>query len=159
MIGLLFRSSGGSPGKAFASLKAPEARSVFFGSIGILFAAAAVWFAGALVLSFLHAWMVVVLTAALAAAVYVRGRAGRQRQEWVDVGCCAECGFDLRAAPSTVCPDCGRDSTLDEPVWRRLQREHAAKYGRPDLDAAANAQLDDATIRRLLARADLTDMD
>ena len=107
------------------------------------------------VLSLVGPWLIIGLTAVLAAVVYVRSRRVAQRQWWVDNNCCAACGYDLDVAPTRTCPQCGRDATQDEPVWRRLRREHEAKYGRPPQPAETYeaSQLDEADIRRLLAKA------
>ncbi len=134
---------------------------MFAGTVGILAACILLWVGWAAVLSLLNAWAVVGLTAALAVAVYVRGRGVRRRQLWINEGFCGQCGYDLHTVPSSVCPECGRDAAVDEPIWRRLRREHEAKYGR---DVAADArgegvQVDDATVRRLLARAQVSELD
>ncbi len=158
MIGLLFNRGSRA---SFNALKSPESRSIFLGTIGILAAAFGLWVFGAAVLSLLNAWIVVGLTGVLAVVVYVRGRRVRRRQEWIDTGFCGDCGYDLLSSGVRVCPECGRDAALDEPVWRKLRREHEAKYGR---DVAAEArgagkEVDEATVRRLLARATLSDLD
>ena len=158
MIGLLFgnRSSGGTRATINA-FRSPESRSILVASVGIAVAAVALWAGGAAVLSLLNAWIVVLLTAALGVAVYVRGRKVRQRQEWIDAGHCAQCGYDLHGVPARVCPECGRDGALDEPVWRRLQREHEAKFGRDTAALTGGVELDDAAVRRLLAKAQTFD--
>jgi hypothetical protein len=72
--------------------------------------------------SFFKVWMLLLLTAGLAAAVYYKEKVGSQRQRWLDTGCCGSCGYDLRASPDR-CPECGRETALDEPTWRKLRRE------------------------------------
>ena len=108
-------------------------------------------FAGAA--SFLPVWVLILATIALGVVVFVKSQKVEQRQWWIDQGCCADCGFDLRRMEATVCPECGRDATLDEPVWRRLRREHEAKYGRGTLHAGGGAALSEAEVGRLLAEA------
>ena len=137
------------------AFRSPESRSLLVGILGVLGALAVLLVGWTAVLSLLNAWVVVGLTLVLAAMVYVRTRKQRRRQGWIDTGCCAQCGYDLQASASRVCPECGRDAAQDEPVWRKLRREHEAKYGR---SVAADArgegvQVDEATVRRLLARA------
>jgi len=159
MIGLLLGNRGSRGTRATVNaFRSPEARPILFGSIGIAVGVVALWVFGAAVLSLLNAWIVVLVTAALAVAVYVRGRKVRQRQEWIDTGHCAECGYDLQGLTTSACPECGRDAALDEPVWRRLRREHEAKYGRDTTALTGGVELDDATVRRLLAKAQTFDL-
>jgi hypothetical protein len=72
--------------------------------------------------SLLKVWMLFLLTGILAAAVFYKDRQGKQRKLWLDSGRCGQCGYDLRATPDR-CPECGRDTSLDEPTWRKLRRE------------------------------------
>ena len=111
--------------------------------------------------SLLNVWVLVGLTLALAAVVGVRTYRQQQRTWWIDQGCCAACGYDLTGLPTKVCPECGRDSAQDEPTWRRLRREHEAKFGRTPQAAEtfAAGQMDEAEIQKLLARARAQSMD
>jgi hypothetical protein len=153
MIGLLFGFRG-SAGETFAGLNSPFARSAFFWAVVGLAAGTVAFVGGIALLSWVTTWwMIVLLTGALAVAVYVRSRRANRRQMWIALNCCAECGYDLDELPTRTCPECGRDANLDEPTWRRLRREHEAKYGRPVATPAAAAPIDEAEVRRLLARA------
>jgi hypothetical protein len=80
------------------------------------------WVVLAYLFSFFSYWVIILLTIALAAVVYVKEHQKTRRQRWLDQGCCGGCGYDLRATPDR-CPECGRDTTLDEPTWRKLRRE------------------------------------
>ena len=144
----------------FRSLaSSPQRVQLFTAAVGMFAAVGVGWVVVAGVLSLLSWWGVMLAAIGLAVAVYVRGRQQRQRQAWVDAGHCAACGYDLRGLPTSVCPECGRDAVLDEPTWRRLRREHEAKYGRDTTALTGGADLDDATVRKLLARAQALDAD
>ena len=119
-----------SPGEPFndlaVMLKSPQSRGLLFQIIGIIAAALMLWVVIAAILSFFNAWVVVFLTAALGGVVLYREWFRRRREGRIARGCCAECGYDLRATPDR-CPECGRDAALDEPIWRRMRRELEAK--------------------------------
>ena len=141
-------------GKAIDAIRSPQTRPIFVQAVLIILGIGVVWLGGMALLSLLNAWVFVLLTAVLAVAVYVRGAKAKLREARVDANHCAACGYDLDAVESRVCPECGRDATRDEPTWRRLRREHEAKYGKPDPHAAAaGADVDEATVQRLLAKA------
>jgi hypothetical protein len=97
-------------------------RSQQFWVMAILGASAAGWVLLVFLFSFFNVWLFLGLTAALGAVVFVKDRKQRQRQHWLDTGCCGGCGYDMRGTPDR-CPECGRDASLDEPTWRKLRRE------------------------------------
>lgn len=109
----------------FASLNSPQTIGLFARSLGILFLVAAVWLLIAVFLSFLGGWGAILFTIALVVVVSLRSRKIQQRERWINQGCCAACGYDLRATPDR-CPECGRDAAQDEPTWRRLRRQKQA---------------------------------
>jgi hypothetical protein len=119
-IGLIFVFRSG--GQRFAQLQIVLMFAGLFFGWGLL----------VFLFSLLKFWMLILLTVVLAAAVYYKEHQGRQRQLWLDTGCCGNCGYDLRASPDR-CPECGRDTALDEPTWRKLRRE----WGRPANAGAA----------------------
>lgn len=90
----------------------------------VLLLAAAVlgWVLLAFLFSLFSFWVIIAATAVLGSVVYVKDRRIKQSQRWVEQGCCANCGYDLRATPDR-CPECGRESSRDEPTWRKLRRE------------------------------------
>jgi hypothetical protein len=67
-------------------------------------------------------WMLILFTGILAGFVFYKDRQIKQRQLWLNNGCCGQCGYDLRGTPDR-CPECGRDTSLDEPTWRKLRRD------------------------------------
>jgi len=97
-------------------------RSQQFWVIAILGACAAGWVLLVFLFSFFNIWLFLALTAMLAIVVFFKDQQQRRRQHWLDTGCCGRCGYDLRATPER-CPECGRESSLDEPTWRKLRRE------------------------------------
>jgi hypothetical protein len=97
-------------------------RSQQFWVLAILGACAIGWMLLVFIFSFFNVWIFFGLTAALAGVVLWKELRQRQRQHWLDTGCCGGCGYDLRATPER-CPECGRDTSLDEPTWRKLRRE------------------------------------
>ncbi len=103
-------------------IQSPQSRFLIFQIVGLFFGAAVVWLVVAGFLSLISWWGVILLTIALAGTVWVRGYLNDRRQRWLDAGCCANCGYDLRGTPDR-CPECGRDTALDEPTWRKLRRE------------------------------------
>ena len=109
-----------------ALITSPESRGALLKIVGIIAAVAVVWLIVAAILSLFNAWFVVALAAVLAMVVYTKEWHQRRREEWIQEGCCANCGYDLRATPDR-CPECGRDARLDEPIWRRMRRELEAK--------------------------------
>jgi hypothetical protein len=101
-------------------------RSQQFWVLAILGASAAGWVLLVFLFSFFNVWLFLGLTAALGAVVFVKDRKQRQRQHWLDTGCCGNCGYDMRGTPDR-CPECGRDASLDEPTWRKLRRQIQAE--------------------------------
>ena len=97
-------------------------RSQQFWVIAILAGCAAGWVLLVFIFSFFNIWLFIGLVAALAAVVFYKDQQQRRRQHWLDTGCCGACGYDLRGTPDR-CPECGRESSLDEPTWRKLRRE------------------------------------
>jgi hypothetical protein len=107
------RQSDGQPADDFAELiKSPEARGLLFQILAIL--------------SILNVWLILLIVIVLGAVVFVREWLAKRRETWIHQGHCAQCGYDLHGEP-VVCPECGRDSRLDEPIWRRMRRELEAK--------------------------------
>ena len=145
----------------FGTLSTPQRITHFYQAVIGLAVLAVGWALVIGAVSLLSWWVMILITAALAVAVYVRGQKAGRRQTWIDAGHCAQCGYDLQGSPTRTCPECGRDSTLDEPAWRRLRREHEAKYGRAPTasETTAAAELDEAQIRKLLARAEQSTLD
>jgi hypothetical protein len=143
----------------FRSLSSPQRMQMFYRAVAVTAAAVVGWAVFVGVLSLVSWWGVMLVTIGLAVAVYVRGGKGRQREEWIDAGCCAACGYDLTRLPTSVCPECGRDASLDEPTWRRLRREHEAKYGRDTAALTRGVELDEAAVRQLLAKAKASEFD
>ena len=108
------------------TFKSPVARANLLGILGVIAVAVVAWAVLLAVLSLINFWIIILLTMALGGYVLVRNYQNRRREMRIDLGFCANCGYDLRASPG-ICPECGRDARLDEPVWRKLRREHAAK--------------------------------
>jgi Ca2+/Na+ antiporter len=88
----------------------------------ILAACGVGWLLLVFLFSFLNVWLFLLLTAVLGVVVFAKERQKNRRQQWLDTGCCGNCGYDLRGTPDR-CPECGRESILDEPTWRKLRRE------------------------------------
>jgi hypothetical protein len=107
-------------------LKTPESRGLLFKITGMLLAAGLIWLIIASILSLLNAWMVIIIALVMGGIVFQRTWKQHRRETWIQTGCCAQCGYDLRATPDR-CPECGRDAILDEPIWRRMRRELEAK--------------------------------
>jgi hypothetical protein len=141
------QSSGNSFNDLNALLRSPQSRGLLFKIVGILAVFAGIWVVIVAVLSLFNAWIIVLLTAILGSVVGVREWHSRRREGWILQGRCAACGYDLRATPER-CPECGRDATLDEPIWRRMRRELEAKLAKAALQAAAleNAALENAAL-------------
>ncbi len=112
--------------RPFAALKSPQALNLFYRAVGMLFGAMLAWMLLIAILSLINAWVMVLLTCGLGAAVYVRDRRARQQDAWIQQGRCGGCGYDLPVPPAK-CPHCGRDGAADEPAWRKLRREHASR--------------------------------
>ncbi len=144
---------------AFGSLSSPQRMRLFYRLVAMVVAVIVAWAVLLGVLSLVSWWAVMLATAGLAVAVYVKGSKARQREEWIEAGFCGVCGYSLHGLPTTICPECGRDGAIDEPTWRRLRREHEAKFGRDTSALTGGASLDDATVRKLLAKAKALEMD
>jgi len=134
--GMRRQSSGNSFNDLNALLRSPQSRGLLFKIVGILAVFAGIWIVIVAVLSLFNAWIIVLLTAVLGMVVGFREWHSRRREGWILQGRCAACGYDLRATPER-CPECGRDASLDEPIWRRMRRELEAKLARAALEEAA----------------------
>jgi hypothetical protein len=123
----LRRDTGNKPFDNLSTLlSSPQSRGILFKLVAMLLGAALVWFIIAAILSLFNAWFIVLLAMVLGAVVSVQEWRKRRREEWIQTGRCANCGYDLRATPDR-CPECGRDVLLDEPIWKRMRRELEAK--------------------------------
>jgi hypothetical protein len=121
------RNSGDPPFDNFSHLiSSPQSRGLFFKIIGLVAAVGLLWLLIAAILSLINAWVVIGLAAVMGTLVAIRQWQTLRRENWIQTGCCAQCGYDLRATPR-ICPECGRDARLDEPTWRRVRRELEAK--------------------------------
>jgi hypothetical protein len=130
----LRRESGDKPFDNLSTLlNTPQSRGILFKLVAMLLGAALVWLIIAAILSVFNAWFIVFLAMVMGSVVGWHEWRQHRREAWIQTGCCAQCGYDLRATPDR-CPECGRDSHLDEPIWKRIRRELEAK-----LLAEANA--------------------
>ena len=109
--------------RPFAALTSPQSYNLLAFSVGILAAGVVLWAVATILLWLGGIVITILLVLGLAAAVYWKGRGLRERERRIADGECAACGYDFRGS-GRVCPECGRDSGLDEPTWRKRQREH-----------------------------------
>ncbi len=146
LLSLLFpgnrRESAGKFDEMAALVKSPQTRGMLLQLLGIVGAIALIWVVIAAILSLFNAWLIALLAIGLGIAVFVRQWKINRRENWIQTGHCAQCGYDLQATPD-ICPDCGRDARLDEPIWRRMRRELEAKL-LADAEKADADKTDDA---------------
>ena len=125
--------------RPFRALNSSESYATFASALAVLAGLLIVLAIFVALLSLLGGPGIILLTMALAAVVYWRTHELHVREQRVQSGHCADCGYDLRASPER-CPECGRDATQDEPAWRRMRRLREAEVKRT---AAADTPLSD----------------
>jgi hypothetical protein len=109
-----------------AALNTPQSRHLFIRIVGLLAGFALFWIVLVAILSLFPAWTIILLALVLGAVWQFKRWQQKRREAWIDSGCCGACGYDLRASPA-VCPECGRDPGLDEPIWKKVRRNFVAR--------------------------------
>jgi hypothetical protein len=125
--------------RPFRALNSSESYATFTQALAALAGLVIGFVIFAMFLSLLTGPGVILLTIALSVLVYVRSRQAGLRDRRVQAGLCAGCGYDLRASPER-CPECGRDTSKDEPAWRQMRRRREAELKKA---AAADTPLSD----------------
>jgi hypothetical protein len=125
--------------RPFRALNSPESYQTFTQVVITLVMLLLAFALFVMFLSFITGPGVILLTLALGVVFFVRSNREHARQRRIQSGRCADCGYDLRASPER-CPECGRDTSKDEPAWRRMRRLREAELKKV---AAADTPLSD----------------